>query len=162
MRSVTFLVRFFACLLASTAVAANTPVTVNGRKFNSQDIIARDVVVVGGGSGGTHAAIRLKDKGKSVVVVEKLHKLGGHAETYTDPQTRQTVDMGVVIWHNTSYVTDYLRRLDIPLTRSKFFSAAEFDYDLRTGKQVNRAYRPTPEESSAAFAAYGAQLAKYP
>ena len=128
-----------AGLLASTAVAANTPVTVNRRKFNSQDIIARDVVVVGGGSGGTHAAIRLMDKGKSVVVVvEKSHKLDGHAETCTDPQTRQTVDTGVVIWHNTTYVTDYFRRLDIPLTKSQFFSAAEFDYDLRTGKQVNR------------------------
>lgn len=162
MLSVTSLVNFSACLLASIAVAANTPVTVNGRKFNPQDIIARDVVVVGGGSGGTHAAIRLKDKGKSVVVVEKSHKLGGHVETYTDPQTRQTVDMGAVIWHNTTYVTEYFKRLDIPLTRSQFFTAAEFDHDLRTGKQINRSYKPTPGESSAAFAAYGAQLAKYP
>ena len=135
MRSVTSLANFLVCLLAPTAIAANTPVMVNGRKFNSQDIIARDVVVVGGGSGGTHAAIRLKDKGKSVIVIEKSHKLGGHTETYTDPQTHQTVDMGVVIWHNTTHVTDYFKRLDIPLTGSQFYSAAEFDYDLRTGKQ---------------------------
>ena len=38
-------------------------------------IISRDVVVVGGGAAGAHAAVWLRDNGKSVVVVEKASQL---------------------------------------------------------------------------------------
>lgn len=48
--------------------------------FNSKDIIVRDVAIIGGGSAGTHAAISLKDKGKSIVLVEAKGRLGGHTQ----------------------------------------------------------------------------------
>lgn len=37
--------------------------------------ISRDVVIVGGGASGAHAAVWLRDHGKSVVVVEKRDTL---------------------------------------------------------------------------------------
>lgn len=42
---------------------------------NGTKIITRDVVIVGGGASGAHAAVRLSDMGKTVVVVEKQGQL---------------------------------------------------------------------------------------
>lgn len=39
------------------------------------EVITRDVVIVGGGASGAHAAVRLRDMGKSIVLVEKRDKL---------------------------------------------------------------------------------------
>jgi heterodisulfide reductase subunit A-like polyferredoxin len=45
----------------------------------TDETIIRDVCILGGGSTGTYAAVRLsQDLGKSVVVVEKTGRLGGH------------------------------------------------------------------------------------
>ena len=83
MRSVTF--SLSASLLASTVVAL--PSAFDTKSYKPQDIITRDVAVIGGGAGGTYSAISLKDKGKSVIVIEKQGRLGGHTETYYDPAT---------------------------------------------------------------------------
>lgn len=37
--------------------------------------VTRDVVVIGGGASGAHAAVWLRDAGKSVVLVEKADQL---------------------------------------------------------------------------------------
>jgi hypothetical protein len=162
MRSVNFSGSLSACLLATTVVASTTPSPFDAKLFKSQNIITRDVAVIGGGAAGTYAAISLKDKGKSVVVIEKQGKLGGHTETYIDPATGTPIDMGVVIFHNITAVTDYFKRLDIGLTPSVFYSPSPINYDLRTGKAVDLSLTPSAEEVSAAFAAYVAQLSKYP
>ena len=46
-------------------------------------IIHRDVAIIGGGAAGTYSAVRLKDMGKSVVVIEKDSVLGGMTDTYS-------------------------------------------------------------------------------
>jgi len=44
------------------------------RSFAPDDIITRDVCIIGGGSTGTYSAVRLsQDMGKSVVIVEKTY-----------------------------------------------------------------------------------------
>lgn len=35
------------------------------------EVINRDVVIVGGGASGAHAAVKLRDMGKTIVLVEK-------------------------------------------------------------------------------------------
>ena len=124
-------------------------------------IITRDVAVIGGGATGTYAAIRLRDLGKSVVVVETNDRLGGHTHTYTDPGTGGKVDIGVVVWHDLPIVHDWFNRFGVPLQKAVFDSPGmESKYvDYRTGKPVT-GY--TPSDPSAGLAAYGAQIAKYP
>lgn len=111
-------------------------------------IIERDVAIIGGGSTGTYAAIRLRDQNKSVVVIEPKGMLGGHTELYVDPATSQPVNMGVITWHNLQEARDYLDRLGvayrtgsiIPVGRNTNF------VDLRTGVPVAGYVPPTPTQ----------------
>lgn len=56
--------------LAATAAAA-----VTSKCGGCKETITRDVVVIGGGASGAHAAVWLRDNGQSVVVVEKADQL---------------------------------------------------------------------------------------
>jgi monoamine oxidase len=96
--------------------SASTSYTINGNKYNVDEVITRDVTVLGGGSGGTYSAIRLNDLGKSVAVVEASGRLGGNTETYIDPGTGTPVEIGVQFFHNFTIVTDYFARLGVALT----------------------------------------------
>lgn len=128
------------------------------------EIITRDVVIIGGGSSGTYAAIRLReDLGKSVIVVEQKDKLGGHTETYTDPSTGEHIDIGVVVWHDQPLVKDYFARLGVPLmklsiaTLASAVSTKYVDFGLG-GKPVTDF---VPVDPTPGLAAYAAQLARF-
>ncbi|KLJ10048.1 hypothetical protein EMPG_14543 [Blastomyces silverae] len=149
-------------LLASAVLALAETSEFNLANFKGRDIIFRDVAVVGGGSSGTYSAISLKDKGQSVIVVEKQDRLGGHADTYVDPETGIPVDLGVLTFHNISVVTDFFRRFDVPLNGADQGSILQSYYDFRSGKEVTQRFNPPAEEVGAAFATYLAQYAKYP
>lgn len=69
------------------------------------DTLYRDVVVIGGGSSGTYTAVRLGDYNKTVAIVEKKDFLGGHAETYVDPNTGYTIDIGVIVFAHLTTLT---------------------------------------------------------
>lgn len=146
-----------------TFVAALPAVSFDESAYSSSSITHRDVCIIGGGSSGTYAAISLRDKGKSVSVIEAQSVLGGHTNTYTDPTTKTTVDYGVIVFENTSIVTSYFSRFDIPLVTSSGSGIStpvgEYYVDFRTGKNVT-GY--VPVNPTAAFGRYAAQLAKYP
>lgn len=147
--------------LTIQAAAFPSP-SINTADYGPSSIIRRDVCVIGGGSSGTYAAIGLRDKGKSVAVIEKQGVLGGHTNTYTDPNNGTKVDYGVVVFGNTSIVTSYFGRFDVPLTSgtgSFSTNATIYNVDFRTGKIVPGYVAENP---TAAFTAYAAQLAKYP
>lgn len=58
----------------------------HGNHKGHLEIIRRDVCIIGGGATGTYAAVRLsQDMGKSVIVVEKTGRLGGHVGEYRPP-----------------------------------------------------------------------------
>ncbi|KAL9599934.1 MAG: hypothetical protein Q9219_003496 [cf. Caloplaca sp. 3 TL-2023] len=143
------------------AAAVPAP-SLDAAAYPASSIIRRDVVVIGGGASGTYAAIGLRDKGKTVAVVEAQGQLGGHTNTYTDPVTSRTYDYGVAIYENTPTVTSFFARFNIPLTTGtggNDASVSTYYVDLRTGKNVT-GYAPA--DPSAAFGAYAAQLVKYP
>lgn len=132
------------------------------RNEAADEVITRDVAIIGGGSSGTYAAVRLRDSGRSVVVIEKEDALGGHTHTYQDPTTNKTIDFGVVVFNNEQLVKDYLGRLDIPwkvAPPSLLGSDTDALYvDVHTGEVINH----TAPDPGPGLAAYAGLLAKYP
>ncbi|TVY18911.1 Beta-cyclopiazonate dehydrogenase [Lachnellula arida] len=138
----------------------NASVVVNGIEYSCDEIITRDFAIIGGGSSGTYSAIRLKDLGKSVVVIEGQDRLGGHTQTYTDPKTGGTIDYGVVVFHNLTIVKNYFARLNVSLITESFATSAVPQYmDFETGKLVSNYSAANP---AAALEIYYEQMAKYP
>ncbi|OCK94972.1 putative FAD dependent oxidoreductase [Cenococcum geophilum 1.58] len=131
-------------------------------EYKPEDIITRDVCIIGGGSTGTYSAIRLRDMGKSVVVVEKKDVLGGHTNTYVDPATHIPIDYGVIDFHNLSIVTDYFTRLNVPWTTAMFPSTQELYVNFNTGKVVD-GFAPAGQAAFAqALDVWISHLEKYP
>lgn len=62
-----------------------------------------DVVIIGGGSSGSHSAIFLQDNGYDVCIIEKTYRLGGHCDTIYTNTTPDWTDIGVQIFRNTSW-----------------------------------------------------------
>ncbi|KAH6995196.1 hypothetical protein EDB80DRAFT_728758 [Ilyonectria destructans] len=93
-----------------------------------------DVAVIGGGSGGIHAAIQLKDAGAKVVVIEKKSQIGGHAETYTNPATGISANIGVVLFESSEIVKKYFARLGVATANqnpaSLVSNAKSYDFSL--------------------------------
>ncbi|KAK1979850.1 flavin-containing superfamily amine oxidase [Colletotrichum cereale] len=125
------------------------------------EIFKRDVVVIGGGSSGTYAAVRLQQLGTTVALVEKDRRLGGHTNTYVDAETGKSFDYGTQNFVNTTEVYNYFRSLGVPL--------APFQPKRQSVAVDMARERPGPawpvvsaNDTAAALERYKAQLAKYP
>jgi ribulose 1,5-bisphosphate synthetase/thiazole synthase len=70
-RSWVFVLKSAPVVLAAVAAATR----IDETRFSDADTIVRDVVVLGGGASGSYAAVRLKDFGKTVVVIEQKDHL---------------------------------------------------------------------------------------
>lgn len=150
-----------ACLGLATALPQST-YSINEEDYATEDIITRDVVVVGGGSGGTYAATRLVQLGQSVVLIEKEPVLGGMTNTYVVPGSGVKIDYGVIFFHNITIVQNYFDYYDVPLSAISFSpSGTTYNVDLTTGDVYNGA---AGNETAAVLAleAYLVQLNKYP
>lgn len=142
--------------------ASHSHSVISIANYKQEDIITRDVCIIGGGSTGTYSAVRLGDFNKSVIVVEMKGRLGGQTETYIDPATQIPVDYGVEIFHNLSIVTDYFARFNVPLTTAVFPPLQQQWVDFRTGKLVTGYEEANATALGEALVAYAAQLLKYP
>ena len=102
-------------LLAFAHATSENPTTVrvHGHQYTVNQVITKNVSIIGGGSSGTYSAIRLRDSGKSVVVVEATDRLGGHTQTYIDPVTSIPIDYGVEVFHPFDVVYNYFARLNV-------------------------------------------------
>src|SRR4051794_28773410 len=142
-----------ATLGGSAARAADS---LSFADFAGAPIIRRDVAVIGGGSAGTYAAVRLSDFGKTVVVVESKERLGGHTETYHDPATGGTVDIGVIVFEDEPHVRAYFDRFGVGLTPIGGFGGTPAYVDFRTGRAV-----PFTPPVPAALPAYYSVISRY-
>lgn len=121
-----------------------------------------DVAIIGGGAAGTYAALGLRDRGLSVLVVERSDRLGGHCETYRDPASGAAIDIGVIVFPDNPLVRAHFGRFGVPLVTANFSGAASQFVDFRTGQGV-AAYQPAPLEVGTALATYLQLLeARYP
>ncbi|KAK4959989.1 hypothetical protein LTR10_002878 [Elasticomyces elasticus] len=106
--------------------------------YAASDVLVRDVVVIGGGASGTYGAIQLKDAGRSVAVVEKADRFGGHVNTYDDPETGLALEYGVQGYSNDSITRAYFERFNIPFI-PLFAGVAQLVEDFDTGRNVTPA-----------------------
>jgi Flavin containing amine oxidoreductase len=103
--------------------------------------LACDVCVIGGGSAGTYAAVRLRDLGKTVVLIERAGRLGGHANTYY--ANGVPIDIGVRYFEDIPLVQQYFTRLNVSAVQT-FPGATPTTYvDFQNG-QVAAGYTPPP------------------
>ncbi|EDO02409.1 hypothetical protein SS1G_04885 [Sclerotinia sclerotiorum 1980 UF-70] len=149
----------FLSLGAFAATNSTSSVTINSVTYKSVEHIDRDVVVIGGGSSGTYAAISLLDAGKTVAVIDNQDRMGGHTNTYTDPKTGLTGDYGVSVFHNIEIVKTYAARLNVTLKVSGTSTLSTVYADFRTGLE-NTTY--STASFTTGLALYMAQLQKYP
>ena len=142
--------------LLSYSVAGFAATQLRSRAASAKPtVIERDVCVIGGGASGTYTAVGVKDAGKSVVVVERKQRLGGHTETYVDPATFIPTDYGVVVFNNLPVVTDYFARFNVPIIPLPpgAFGGPNVNVDFRTG-QTQTFTEPTQAETGQALGAY--------
>ncbi|OIW22922.1 FAD/NAD(P)-binding domain-containing protein, partial [Coniochaeta ligniaria NRRL 30616] len=105
-------------------------------QFSAADTIVKDVVILGGGASGSYAAVRLKDSGKSVVVIEQKSHLGGHVDTYTDPETGIPIDFGVIAYLDLPGVKDFFARFNVSVEAAPLAPLVTKYIDFSTGLPV--------------------------
>jgi len=121
--------------------------------FTESNIIERDVCIIGGGASGTYAAVRLLQSGKSVALIEKKDRLGGHVNTYVDPITKLSFDFGVQFFDNITVVLNYAKSLNTSLISLGADSPPKYA-NFGTGKLVTTSIIPSITAQEKAFLTY--------
>ncbi|PYH46254.1 amine oxidase [Aspergillus saccharolyticus JOP 1030-1] len=134
-------------------VSANDP-----SPSTNETVIRRGFCIIGGGAAGTYAAIRLRELGQDVVVVEKTDRLGGQVQTYFDPDTGVAIDYGVRNFDDSPETRSFFEHLNISVDlNTRFEGLKTLRYDFRTGVSVP----PYPGSPRAAIERYTAELQRY-
>ena len=124
--------------VATSSAAAAAAAKLTGRSAWASEArrIVRDVCVLGGGSAGTYTAVQLRNLGKSVLVLEKKSRLGGHAETVTVNNT--PINIGVQLFESFNpLVGAYASQLNVPLVPAPIGEGPPAaNVDFRTGAAV--------------------------
>ncbi|KAK1517712.1 FAD dependent oxidoreductase [Colletotrichum costaricense] len=124
--------------------------------------ISRDVIVVGGGAAGSHAAVWLRDHGQSVVVVEKASQLGGHTAFYYDSASNKSINVGVQAWMEYKDTFDFPKRMNVSTSGSMQFTTLDYKYvDFKTGSPVTGWNAPSSDAMYPALQRYLDVLEKY-
>lgn len=103
--------------------------------FNAEDIVTRDVCILGGGATGTYAAVQLRQQGHSVALVEKKNRLGGHAETLYLPSDKY-VNYGVEGYFNNDITKNFFSQLNVDYEALLPGSIIIENVNFNTGKRV--------------------------
>ncbi|GKT63107.1 amine oxidase [Colletotrichum tofieldiae] len=123
--------------------------------------IHKDVVILGGGASGSHAAVRLReDFNKTVIVVEKQNRIGGHVATFTDPETGNNYDYGVNSYTDYTGAREFVARLNVPVMTPARLPLTTAYADFTTGKRTNYSL-PAAADTTAALRVYLELCEKY-
>ncbi|OTA60078.1 amine oxidase flavin-containing superfamily [Hypoxylon sp. EC38] len=146
-------------MLLGITLAASALAAKYRARCQSAEVITRDVAIIGGGATGTYAAVNLKDKGKSIVVVERKGELGGHTSTYYDPATGNPINYGVQLYYDDpeGLSRAFFSRLNITVARVSFDSSSTPLYiDFTDGTPLDNYTIPPLNDD------YIQELHKYP
>lgn len=152
------------CLVGTVARVTQSDSEHDPFSFDQLGILGRDVAIIGCGSAGTYAAIRLQRLGKSFVVTEKQDKLRGHSNTYSYTATGIPVPYSVMSFLNKDVVTDYFSHLRISLVNKTTVTNQSENVDFATGEPIAIKLITIPSddpEVRIAIENYKAQLARH-
>ena len=156
-----YLLGIFVPLLAIQLTAA----AIDPTAFSQSNTIERDVCIIGGGSSGTYAAVRLLQNEKSVAIIETQNRLGGHVNTYADPTTGISFDYGVIYWDNIPVVLDYVGFFNISLAVLPLLAQGQVvsQYaNFAIGNSVPASVLPNSTAQGEALFAYREIVGQYP
>lgn len=75
-------IKFFAVSLFATAIALSDPSKpINQENYSPANIITYNMQIIGRGSSGTYSAIKLRNLGKNIAIVEAKAVLGRNTKT---------------------------------------------------------------------------------
>ncbi|KAK8102361.1 hypothetical protein PG984_015507 [Apiospora sp. TS-2023a] len=123
-------------------------------KTSSSRVIKTDVVIVGGGAGGAHSALRLKDMGKSIILIEQEGILGGNVDSYTSPGTNNSMDYGVFSFVDYAGATELFERLNISTAPPSRVRAPTKYADFTSGEPIPGYIAPASDKARAAMETY--------
>lgn len=148
----------FTLLLEISAAS----VIYDGRAAPSQQVINTDIAIIGGGSAGTYAAIRLReDFNKSIVLIESRASLDGYVETYHLPETNITFDYGVQFYIRNEAATNFFARFDVALQPYSARPLNTINVDVETGKELKDYITPTEDATRDALNRWLTIVSKY-
>ncbi|KAL4746210.1 hypothetical protein BDW72DRAFT_210610 [Aspergillus terricola var. indicus] len=127
-------------------------------EFQPEDIITRDVCILGGGATGSYAAVQLVERGYSVTVVEPKDRLGGHSETLYLPNG-DFIDYGIRAYFNDPVVRDFLDQLHVEYEQYIPPANRTDRVNFRTGERVHN--EPYPRDPTPALLRYRAALEQF-
>jgi len=154
--------RIFVFLIASLAIS---PIhgKIDKTAFLPEDIITKDVAILGGGASGTYAAVRLReDFNASIIVIEPKNRLGGHVDTYTIPDTNTTIEYGVQSYMRYGPSEAFFKRMGVGIG-GPFSSlrSTNIIVDSTNGKLLSDYVPPTTNETNQAIEIWAKLIEKY-
>ncbi|KUI70066.1 Beta-cyclopiazonate dehydrogenase [Cytospora mali] len=125
-------------------------------------VVNTDVIVVGGGASGSHAAVRLTDYGQDVILIERQPHIGGAVNTYTDPVSGKPYEFGVLIFIDYGNATGFFERFNVPVSTDVTSPTMDDIYvDFKTGQILSNYTGPSSADQLAALETYIAIAERY-
>ncbi|KAH6673083.1 amine oxidase [Halenospora varia] len=145
----------FAFLASADTPPSDDTVSFKNAAAFAKRIIYKDVVILGGGASGSHAAVRLReDFNKSIVLVEKQNNLGGHVETYIDPVSGIPYDYGVNSYTEYGGAKAFFTRFNVSLVTPTRKTLNTSYVDFTSGKPLIGYERPSSANVTLALTKY--------
>ncbi|KAF2734825.1 FAD/NAD(P)-binding domain-containing protein [Polyplosphaeria fusca] len=143
-----------ACLLPLLSSIVANVAAIDKGSFLRDDVIEKDVAIIGGGASGTYAAVRLReDYNASIVLVERDDHLSGHVNTHTIPGTNTSINYGVQSYMRYGGAEDFFRRMGVELDPRGYSPrrSTNINLDVETGKALAGFITPSSNETNAAL-----------